>query len=49
MNEVLTAILAYLEEVLTMDTSERLEISGKLKRLVDGQGADRIAEVLMEM
>ena len=48
-NEVLTAILAYLEEVLSMDTSERLEISGKLKRLVDGQGADRIAEVLMEM
>ena len=48
-NEALTAILAYLEEVLTMDTSERLEISGKLKKLIDGQGADRIAEVLMEM
>ena len=48
-NETLTSILAYLEEVLSMDTSERLEISAKLKRLVDGQGADRIAEVLMEM
>lgn len=48
-NETLTAILRYLEEVLSMDTSQRLEISGKLKKLIDGQGADRIAEVLTEM
>ncbi|WP_408070030.1 PseG/SpsG family protein [Butyrivibrio sp. JL13D10] len=49
MNEALTAVLSYVEEVLSMDTTERLEISNKLKKLIDGQGADRIAEVLMEM
>ena len=48
-NEVLTAVLSYVEEVLSMDTTERLEISDKLKKLIDGQGADRIAEVLTEM
>ncbi|WP_026657407.1 PseG/SpsG family protein [Butyrivibrio sp. AC2005] len=48
-NEAMTAILAYVEEVMTMDTTERLEISGKLKKLIDGQGADRIAEALTEM
>ncbi len=48
-NEALTAILTYVEEVQSMDTTERLEISNRLKRLIDGQGADRIAEVLTEM
>ena len=48
-NEAMTAILTYVEEVMTMDTTERLEISGKLKKLIDGQGADRIAEALTEM
>ena len=49
LNEVITAILTYIEEVVHMDTTERIEISGRLKKLIDGQGADRIAEVLMEM
>ncbi|WP_156036124.1 PseG/SpsG family protein [Butyrivibrio sp. AE3004] len=49
MNEVLTSIIEFIEEVAFMDTSERIEKSNKLKQLIDGQGADRIAEVLMEM
>ncbi|WP_026509535.1 MULTISPECIES: PseG/SpsG family protein [unclassified Butyrivibrio] len=48
-NEVLMAIVAYIEEVMSMDTTERIDISNKLKKLIDGQGADRIAEALMEM
>jgi hypothetical protein len=32
-----------------MDSAQRIEIGNKLKKVIDGQGADRIAEVLMEM
>ena len=47
-----TTIIHILDEMhrfAEMDSAERIEIGEKLKHLIDGQGADRIAEALLDM
>ncbi len=46
---VLLNIMKNLRDYSEMDSAQRIEIGNKLKKVIDGQGADRIAEVLMEM
>lgn len=47
--QVLKNIILAIKDFAKLDSADRIEHGEKLKKLVDGQGADRIAEVLLEM
>ena len=46
---VLINIMTQLLKFSEMDTAERLEIGNRMKSIIDGQGADRIAEAILDM
>ncbi len=47
--EVMENILKILRSLGKMDSAERIEEGEKLKRAIDGQGAERIAEAILDM
>ncbi|MCR5657651.1 MAG: hypothetical protein K6G06_09340 [Butyrivibrio sp.] len=47
--EVLRNIIFAIKDFAKLDSADRIEHGEKLKELIDGQGADRIAEALLEM
>ena len=47
--QVLKNIILAIKDFAKLDSTDRIEHGEKLKKLVDGQGADRIAEALLEM
>ena len=47
--KVLDAILGEIKKLDGMDSNERIEIGSRLKKVIDGQGADRVAQALLDM